>query len=204
MSSAAVSHIRRSVEAPHWRAICATLAAGVSVGACGVTQPPSRGLGPAALRAAFAGSPPVLAQLHERGNQLPGGGISAFQRQLRALRGLPVVVNVWASWCGPCRAEFPLFQSASARFGRRIAFVGVDTLDGTGEARSFLSRFPVPYPSYQDPSGDVARSLVPTQGVPITVYIDRAGHTAYFHQGAYPSERALTGDIRRYAAPSRN
>jgi len=88
---------------------------------------------------------------------------------------------------GPCRAEFPLFQSASARSGRRIAFVGVDTLDGTGEARSFLSRFPVPYPSYQDPSGDVARSLVPTQGVPITVYIDRAGHTAYFHQGAYPA-----------------
>ncbi len=106
MSSAAVSHIRRSVEAPHWQAICATLAAGVSVGACGVTQPPSRGLGPAALRAAFAGSPPVLAQLHERGNQLPGGGISAFQRQLRALRGLPVVVNVWASWSVPVELSF--------------------------------------------------------------------------------------------------
>jgi cytochrome c biogenesis protein CcmG/thiol:disulfide interchange protein DsbE len=112
---------------------------------------------------------------------------------------MPVVVNVWASWCLPCRAEFPLFQVASTRFGRRVAFLGVDTLDAASDAQAFLARFPVAYPSYADPSGAIARSLVPTQGVPITVFLDRAGRVAYFHQGAYRSERALASDIRRYA-----
>lgn len=177
----------------------ATVALTLLLVACGAKQPPRRELAPAALRAALTGSPPALAQLHDRSDQLLGGGVSAFKGELRRLRGLPIVVDVWASWCGPCRAEFPLFQVASARFGRHIAFLGVDTLDASSDARGFLSKFPVPYPSYDDPSGNIARSLVPTQGVPITVYIDRAGRTAYFHQGAYRSERDLIGDIRHYA-----
>ncbi len=171
---------------------------------CGAAQPTSRAFAPAALRAALTGSPPVLAQLHARSNQLLGGGDSAFKHEVEALRGLPIVVNVWASWCGPCRAEFPLFQVASARFGRRIAFMGIDTLDASSDARGFLSKFPVVYPSYEDPSATIAHSLVPTQGVPITVYIDRSGRTAYFHQGAYPSQRDLIRDIRRYASRGRS
>jgi cytochrome c biogenesis protein CcmG/thiol:disulfide interchange protein DsbE len=111
---------------------------------------------------------------------------------------MPVVVNVWASWCSPCRAEFPLFQVASTRLGRRVAFVGVDTLDGASDARAFLAKFPVAYPSYEDPSGAIARSLAPTQGVPITVFLGRTGRVSYFHQGAYRSEADLVSDIRRY------
>jgi cytochrome c biogenesis protein CcmG/thiol:disulfide interchange protein DsbE len=166
---------------------------------CGVVQPPSRAPAPTALRAALAGSPPVLAALHAQRNQLLTGGARAFKVRLSELRGLPVVVNIWASWCVPCRAEFPLFQVASARLGRRVAFLGVDTLDAAADARGFLAKIPVAYPSYEDPSGEIARSLAPAQGVPITVFLDRGSRVSYFHQGAYPTEAALTGDIDRYA-----
>lgn len=184
------------------RVVSATLVPALVFAACGTAQPSSRPLAPGQLRAAYAGSSPVLVKLHQRRNQLLSGGITAFKSELRMLRGTPVVINVWASWCGPCRAEFPLFQSASARLGRTIAFLGVDTLDSASDARAFLSGFPVPYPSYEDPSGDLARSLVPAQGVPITLYLDRQGRVVYFHQGAYPSEKDLLGDIRRYAGPA--
>lgn len=185
------------------RAVFAALTTGVALAACGTAQPASRALPPTALRAAFAGSPPVLVKLHQRGNQLLPGGLTGFKSELRMLQGTPVVINVWASWCGPCRAEFPLFQTASVRLGRRVAFLGVDTLDAVADAKGFLARFPVSYPSYEDPSGDLARSLVPTQGVPITVYLNRQGGVAYFHQGAYPTETDLLGDIHRYARPAR-
>lgn len=165
---------------------------------CGAVQPKSQAPTPAALRAALEGSPPPLAALHAQRNHLLSGGLAAFQHQLSELRELPVVVNVWASWCTPCRAEFPLFQVAAARLGRRVAFLGVDELDTPTDARAFLARFPVAYPSYEDPSGAISRSLAPTQGVPVTVFIDRSGRTAYFHQGAYRSEIALTADIHRY------
>jgi len=140
-----------------------------------------------------------LVALHAQRNELLGGGTAGFRARLAHLRGFPVVVNVWASWCAPCRAEFPLFQVASLRLGRRVAFLGVDTLDAASDARAFLAKFPVPYPSYQDPAGDLARSVAPAQGVPITAFIDRAGRVSYFHQGAYRNEVSLMSDIRRYA-----
>ncbi|MHB8659576.1 MAG: TlpA family protein disulfide reductase [Solirubrobacteraceae bacterium] len=140
-----------------------------------------------------------MTALHAQRNQLLSGGVGAFKARLSELRGTPVVVNVWASWCGPCRAEFPLFQVLSTRLARRIAFVGVDTLDAGADARAFLVKFPVAYPSYADSSGDIARMLAPTQAVPLTAFIDRAGRTAYFHQGAYARVSDLLRDIRRYA-----
>src|SRR5213592_5246838 len=84
-----------------------------------------------------------LAALDAQANHLLGGGTSAFEKQVRALRGHPIVVNQWASWCGPCRFEFPFLQRLSVSYGRRVAFLGVDTDDNDGDARSFLRRFPV-------------------------------------------------------------
>ncbi len=72
-------------------------------------------------------------------------------------------------------------------------------MDAAEDAHAFLAKFPVAYPSYEDTSGAIARSLASTQGVPITVFLDRAGRVTYFHQGAYRTEADLIADIHRYA-----
>ena len=75
---------------------------------------------------------------------------------MRALRGHPVVVNVWAAWCGPCRVELPVIQRASLDYGKRVAFLGVDLKDNRGAAAKLLRDIPLTYPSYEDPDGKVA------------------------------------------------
>jgi cytochrome c biogenesis protein CcmG/thiol:disulfide interchange protein DsbE len=148
---------------------------------------------------ALAGSPPPLARLHEQAGRLLPGELPAFERRLADLRGHPVVVNKWASWCGPCREEFPWFQRLSARLGRGIAFVGVDSRDSAAAARTFLEEFPVPYPSYSDPDQEIARAIGAGVGFPATAFYDSGGRLAYTRQGQYASESDLAADIRRYA-----
>jgi len=178
--------------------VVGTFASAALIAACAAAQPSSRAPAPAALRIALAGSPPALDALHAQQNRLLPSGGRAVESRLSSLRGTGIVVNVWASWCAPCRAEFPLFQLASVRFGRNVAFLGVNTLDSVGDASTFLSRFPVAYPSYEDPSGAFARSLAPAVGVPITVFFGPSGNVSYFHKGAYRNEADLVSDVHRY------
>ena len=102
-------------------------------------------------RAQLQGSPAPLAALHDQSNHLLGGGTAAFEKRLRALRGHPVVINKWASWCGPCRAELPILQQVATDRGREIAFVGVNAKDKRPAALRFLERFPTPYPVLRGP-----------------------------------------------------
>jgi cytochrome c biogenesis protein CcmG/thiol:disulfide interchange protein DsbE len=110
-----------------------------------------------------------------------------------------VVVNVWASWCGPCRFEFPHFQQAAADFGKRVAFLGVDKQDSDDAASTFLEEAPVPYPSYTDPDEEIADALGASLGLPDTAFYDRQGKLVYLKQGPYSDEAELRGDIERYA-----
>ena len=75
--------------------------------------------------------------------------------ELSSLKGKVVVVNFWASWCEPCKSEAPRFQQAFERYGKRVAFVGVDTADYSGDAGQFLSRYGVTYPNVRDPDRSV-------------------------------------------------
>jgi cytochrome c biogenesis protein CcmG/thiol:disulfide interchange protein DsbE len=145
---------------------------------------------------ALAGSPPALAALHRQSDQLLGGGQEAFEKRLAALHGYPVVVNVWASWCGPCRIEFPSLQKLSARYGRKVAFLGVNSQDGDDTASTFLSEAPVPYPSYTDPQAEIKESLG-ARGFPDTAFYDRNGELAFLRQGQYANEAELKADIER-------
>jgi cytochrome c biogenesis protein CcmG/thiol:disulfide interchange protein DsbE len=149
--------------------------------------------------AELRGAPAPLAALYRHPSELLGGGKAAVRRQLAALRGHPVVVNKWASWCAPCRAEFPALQAAAARFGKRVAFVGLDAGDNAADARAFLARFPVPYPSFEDPRERAAVALGAGSAYPVTLFYDARGRKTYVHQGGYASEAALATDIRRYA-----
>src|SRR5947209_3876503 len=137
------------------------------------------------VTSAFKGSPPNLASLHTQANELLGGGSKAFKARLATLHGYPVVVNKWASWCGPCQSEFPVFQKVAVDFGRKVAFVGIDGKDQNGSAKGFLKKFPVTYPSYVDPGEDIARSIQAATFYPQTIYFDRQGKLVYDHAGAY-------------------
>ncbi|HTA14421.1 MAG TPA: TlpA disulfide reductase family protein, partial [Solirubrobacteraceae bacterium] len=149
--------------------------------------------------ALLAASPPPLAALHDQGDTLLGGGASALHARLAALRGYPVVINKWASWCVPCKAEFGAFQRASAEYGRRVAFIGVDSEDPSrANALAFLRSFPVSYPSYYDKSGRLGRQITDSPFTPVTVFIARDGRLSFIRQGQYPSSAKLEQDIRRY------
>jgi cytochrome c biogenesis protein CcmG, thiol:disulfide interchange protein DsbE len=146
------------------------------------------------------GSPPPLAALHEQSAELLEGGVPAFERRLAALKGTPVVINKWASWCGPCRSEFPVFQQVATERGREIAFLGLNSGDSTRPARDFLARYPIPFPSYVDPDEKIAREIRAPANYPITVFVDAGGKTAFIHQGPYETAQDLEADVDRYLA----
>lgn len=193
-----------AMRAPLALIACCALAAALVTG-CGSDQPAADTVPtPAQAARALAGAPAPLAALHAQANELLPGGPAAFDRRLAQLRGHPVVVNVWATWCAPCKREFPVFQRMAVRYGRSVGFLGVDTEDIADEARAWLRGRPVPYPSYVDEDGDVAHDVGVRIGVPTTVFFDSDGEVAYVHQGEYREDDDLERDLQRYvgAAPS--
>jgi cytochrome c biogenesis protein CcmG, thiol:disulfide interchange protein DsbE len=144
------------------------------------------------------GAPAPLASLYGQPSKLLPGGKKAFHARLASLKGYPVVVNKWASWCVPCRSEFPIFQSQAVQKGKQVAFLGVNAGDSTDPAHRFLADEPLPYPSYLDHDEAIAKTIKAPANYPITVFFDRRGKLAYVHQGAYRSESDLAADMRRY------
>ncbi len=186
-----------AMPAPSPRRLLVAALAAVVLPGCGAGVERSQAPPAAIERAALDGSPSALAALHREASRLLPGGASAVTARLRALRGYPVVVNAWAAWCGPCRHELPVFQRASVKLGRRIAFLGVDTQDEDAAAREMMKGLPVSYPSYADPAGDVLKGLG-AAGLPVTAFYDRRGRLAYLHQGPYAGAGDLAQDVRRY------
>lgn len=143
------------------------------------------------------GAPPQLAALHRRVNELKPGGAKAVDAQLRALRGRPVVVNLWASWCDPCIFELPILQRAALKYGARVAFLGVNSGDNRADARKLSARFPMPYPSIEDPRQTMT-GRYGAVGLPATAFYDARGRRIV-HQGRFTSEAQLAAAIERYA-----
>ena len=158
--------------------------------------PTSVSAAPASPPLPSGGVPRQIAANIAEGNRVIEAPVTA---KLAALKGVPVVINQWASWCPNCKAEFPFFQRESQRYDRQVAFLGLDAQDQHSDAASFLKQFPVNYPSVFDQSAQQAASLGGGQGWPTTFFIDRAGKETFVHEGAYASEALLDQDIRRYA-----
>jgi cytochrome c biogenesis protein CcmG/thiol:disulfide interchange protein DsbE len=180
-------------------ALVVVLVLGVSQASKDTAAPPkATTLSAGEIRQRLDGAPPALASLHRQANEILPGARKALRTRLAELRGHPAVVNIWAAWCGPCRAEMPVMQRVSLDMGKQVAFLGVDLKDNRTAATTFLKKIPVTYPSYDDPSGQVynAEKLV---GVPSTLFYDRSGKQTFIHQGPYFRRADLVQDIRRYA-----
>ncbi len=144
---------------------------------------------------ALADAPPPLAGALRAGERDPSRRPDAYEERIEELRGHPVVVNKWASWCGPCRAEFPFFQTLAEKRGEEIAFLGIDAQDSDDAAATFLEELPVPYPSYSDPDLEISKSLGAEREFPATIFYDADGEIAYVHRGGYQDEADLAADI---------
>ena len=190
----------------------ATAAIGASIAsallaACGSDDSSSVDPGTAAdapsYEKALAAAPPDLARLYENGPELIDGGEPAYDDVLESLRGYPVVVNEWGSWCGPCREEIPHFQQEAAKHLDEVAFLGVDSLDSPDAYDTFIGEHPLPYPSISNPDGELnawtGESLI---GQPNTLFYDRDGELVFTHRGPYTDEAALEADIQKYALSS--
>lgn len=117
---------------------------------------------------------------------LPAIDVAGFEQLLTEL-DRPAVVNVWASWCLPCRDEAPLFRAAHEQYGEQIAFIGIDYQDSQLGARRFLDEFDLPFPHYFDQEG-----LIPAElggiGVPRTYFIAAGGEVMATHNGVIDEE----------------
>jgi len=173
--------------------------AALGAAGCGASDEQGGGSKPPDYKRLLAGSPAPLAALHAQANELLPGGTDAYESRLADLRGFPVVTNVWASWCVPCRVEFPVLQKLSARYGKRVAFLGVNSEDDSDAAKTFLEGTPVPYPSYSDGDASIRDSSIGGRGLPDTAYYDREGNLCFLKIGQYADTEDLEADVRRFA-----
>jgi thiol-disulfide isomerase/thioredoxin len=121
------------------------------------------------------------------------GGGSVHVRQLRR----PAIVNLWASWCGPCVKEMPAFQSYASRAGHRVLILGVDTGDPKESAAALLQDLKVTYPNLYDQEkrllGAVGRSALP-----LTLFVDADGHIQHLYNSVALDEPAITRLAQTY------
>lgn len=111
---------------------------------------------------------------------------------LAELRGRPVVINFWASWCIPCREEAPILGRSAPAHRGEVVFLGIDVQDLRGDALAFLREFDVPYVSVRDRSDDVYRDYGLT-GVPETYYVDSRGRIVAHTPGPVTRETLEAG-----------
>jgi cytochrome c biogenesis protein CcmG/thiol:disulfide interchange protein DsbE len=178
----------------------------LGVTACGgesTPSTPSGGAPPARERPATGDLPPELARNVRQADTLVGEGEADFRARLTELRGVPVVVNQWASWCGACRSELPFFEQATSTFRSEVAFLGLDSRDEREAAEAFMREFPSGFPSIFDEDASVAASVGGGRSWPMTFFFDRDGKQVHTRIGAYATADQLEADIRRFALGQR-
>jgi thiol-disulfide isomerase/thioredoxin len=146
---------------------------------------------PGTIRAVNATSAPLLP---DHADALPSFTLAEYDRLLAQLRGTPVVVNMWGSWCPPCKNEAPMLAAASARYGTRVQFLGIDIEDSVTSARGFIRTYGWTFPSIRDPVFPSAlRSGLGFAAQPNTLFYDASGRVVVSWQGELPSAQLRAG-----------
>ncbi|SEP24673.1 TlpA family protein disulfide reductase [Trujillonella endophytica] len=123
----------------------------------------------------------------------PGGGTLDLGRA----PGVPTVVNLWASWCGPCRAELPLMQELAERAGDRVQVVGVVSKDGVPQSESFAEEAGATFPAAFDGDGELMAELG-LAALPFTYFLDAEGGIAFVQVGEVDSVDELTALVAEH------
>ncbi len=146
-----------------------------------------------------AAAPGFSLEVLERGTLPPklerslGPALARGRLSLTDLRGAPVVLNLWASWCTPCRQEAPRLERGWRALGHRgVLFLGLDIQDVRGDAHAFGRKFGTSYPSVRESGREVANSYGAT-GIPETYFIDKAGRVVAHARGPVDTEQLQRG-----------
>lgn len=178
------------------RAWVGLLVAGLLAAGCTGGDDPAPGPGPTAvaLPDCPAPGPPSTSAGALPDLELPcldgGPGL-----QLRRLTGTPTVVNLWASWCDPCKEELPAFARLDQDAGTRLRVLGVASRDIPGRSVEFAGAAALPFPSLEDRSGDLGRALR-RNGLPVTVFVRADGSVAESYLGRPLTDATLRAKVR--------
>lgn len=189
----------------------AALAAAVLLAGCAASAAPAQPLPPRPVDPALVAQREAagIADCPETAATAPpvGGGLpdlvlgclgSGRQVNLAALRGEPMVINVWAQWCGPCRLEAPHLRAFAERAGAKITILGIDHNDpDPALALEFAALAGWTYPHLSDPLKQTAGPLR-FNGIPVTFLVDAEGRIQYRIVGAVASSDRLAADVRTY------
>lgn len=124
------------------------------------------------------------------------------QLSLNEFKGKGVVLNFWATWCGPCREEMPLFEETWSKYNdENVVFLGINVMDDKSNAQDFIESIGVTYPNLYDPEGDVSRKYN-VVALPATFFIDKDGNMVAKNYGSFIGSRgkeALNSSVEAIA-----
>ena len=176
----------------------AALLAGCTSGESGKPDPGTHPAGTA--ESALAPCPEQTGQPAQGGKLMPalsfdcpGGG----SLDLARAPGVPTVINLWGSWCPPCREEMPLLQELAVSSGGRVKVVGVISKDGRPQAESFATDAGVTFPSAFDGEGELMAGLG-INNLPYTYFVDAHGGLTHVQVGPVSSGEELRGLVAQY------
>ena len=134
------------------------------------------------LAAACGGPKKASTQPSLSPGEIVPGSVDTLKATLHALEGKPVVVNYWATWCIPCRAEMPRLAAAATKYASSVHFLGVDVEDDRDSAEAFAQKRGVRYPMMSDERGAI-RSDQRIVGLPVTQFYRSDGALAFVNNG---------------------
>lgn len=189
---------------------CGAGEAPAPVAADPVATPASVDVDTPALRAQKAAAG-IAACPASEGDPAPSGGLPALTLpclgggrpvDLARLTGMPTLVNVWAQWCAPCRAEAPAFQQVHEAYGPRLQVIGIDWQDTQPDAAlAFAEELGLTYPQLADPEG-VTRAPLSILGPPTTFFVAADGTVAHVESGPVTRASELTHLVEQHLGVS--